>query len=308
MDLFKLVKDFKNGKAKDNSINSYVICVRKLHEDKDFYDLDLLEDKEFIMSKINAMEYLTTRKNYLNAVCVCLEADGRDNKFYLQMKRDVVNEYNSFLDKNIMTTKQKNNWLKVKDLHQVSKNLLRDIKKRGLYNKNKDEINADERSVIQDYLISLLYTEINPIRLDYAPMKIVYSLEHLHQETNYLYIKNKSNKTFIINNYKNVKSRGSQQIKVPKKVNDVINRWLKINPTENFLISLGGNALTENALGKYISRIFTIYGRTASLNIIRHIIVSESIDIEKTKEQKELADNMSHSTATQLSYAKHLDK
>ena len=203
MDLFKQIKTFKKGSAKDNSIKSYVICINKLHGDTAYDNLDFLKDKDKIMDKINDLENMTTRKNYLNAVCVSLSAVGEDNKFYLDIKREIANEYNSFLDKNLMTPKQEKNWLSISEMNSIPTNLFKEIKKLKLLKKHPNDLSSEEKMLIQDYLIGLLYTELPPIRLDYSPMKIISDMREDNEETNFLYIKNKSNKSFIINNFKN---------------------------------------------------------------------------------------------------------
>lgn len=306
MDLFKQIKTFKKGSAKDNSIKSYVICINKLHGDTAYDNLDFLKDKDKIMDKINDLENMTTRKNYLNAVCVSLSAVGEDNKFYLDIKREIANEYNSFLDKNLMTPKQEKNWLSISEMNSIPTNLFKEIKKLKLLKKHPNDLNSEEKMLIQDYLIGLLYTELPPIRLDYSPMKIISDMREDNNETNFLYIKNKSNKSFIINNFKNAKSKGKQIIRLPKKINKIVNEWLLINKSNHFLINKEGAALSENLLGKYISRVFTIGERSASLNILRHVVASDCVDITQTKKQKDVADAMCHSSSTQLHYAKYL--
>lgn len=305
MDLFGIIYNFRKGVVKDNSIKSYVICINKLHNDKPYDNLDLLKDKETTMDKINDLKNITTRKNYLNAICVSLEAIGEDNTFYLLIKKQIAAEYNAFLDTNVMTPKQEKNWLSIAEMNSIPTKLFKEIKKRQLL--KKVDLSSEEKMVIQDYLISLLYTELAPIRLDYSPMKIISDMKEDNNETNFLYVKNKSNKSFIINDFKNAKSKGKQIIKLPKKINKIVNDWLLINKSNNFLINKEGNALSENLLGKYISRIFTIGDKSASLNILRHVVASNCVDIEQTKKQKHLAEGMCHSAATQLHYAKIIE-
>ena len=50
--------------------------------------------------------------------------------------------------------------------------------------------------------------------------------------------------------------------------------------------------------------IFSDTGKHITLNLIRHMVVSESIDIQKIKADKELATSMMHSPGEQENYAK----
>ena len=66
MDLIKKIKEVRPN-LKDNSINAYIITLKKLNDNKTIDDLDFLADKEEIKKKIDSLK-LTTSRNYLTAI------------------------------------------------------------------------------------------------------------------------------------------------------------------------------------------------------------------------------------------------
>ena len=103
----------------------------------------------------------------------------------------------------------------------------------------------------------------------------------------------------MFQNFKNVKKIGPQEITANKELNRVINLYLKFNPTDDFLLNSRGFAMTSNALSKVMSHVFKKGNRSASLNMIRKAWVSDMVDVEQVEKEKQLAQDMLHSTATQ---------
>jgi len=81
---------------------------------------------------------------------------------------------------------------------------------------------------------------------------------------------------------------------------------LKDHPDRKYLLEKKRTRepLTRNALGKIIPTVFESTGKQVSLNILRHVYISEAIDIDAIKAQQELAKNMLHDPETQQQYAK----
>jgi len=316
MDLFKTIKEFKHQKGdiiKDNTIRSYCICIKKLHNDtEDYENLNFLEETNKIMKQINNISKLTTRKNYLTAVIVSLLCVGKDNTLYLKEKLKVNQEYNNQLSKNEKTETQEKNWFSKRELMSVTNLLEKQVIEQELL--LRDKLNKKERFILQDYVIALLYTCLNDfvVRLDFAPMLVKNEKDIVDCDHNYLAIVSKDLKYFILNQYKNAiyikagikRGMGKITIPIPEKVNTAINALLKHNKTDIFLTTINGKVMTENALGRAIKRIFTIGDKSATVNIIRHVCESENIDLTRRKHEKELAFKLLHSDNQQLQYAK----
>ena len=130
-------------------------------------------------------------------------------------------------------------------------------------------------------------------------MEIIKSKDEIKEGKNYLLNKSRNKKSFIIQDFKNVKSHGGQVIEVPKMLNSIINNWLKYNDTNSFLVNNRGTALSANGLGKAITKAFKPSGKDINLGMLRKIWVTENTDSEAIKKAKDLAASMLHSPSTQ---------
>ncbi len=314
MDLYEKIREHKHSRGdmlKPNSIKSYCICIKKLYGDEGYTSLNFLQETNIIMKKINELKSLTTKNNYLNAIVVSMDCCGLDNSFYRKQKEEYSKKYDEELQQNIKTPKMEKNWFSVKELKSITESLGKSVMEQGLMGRDK-QLNKKQKFTLQDYLIALLYTELNDfvVRLDFAPMLVRQENEVNDEEHNYLVVVNKNVKYFILNKYKNAeyvrkgvkRGRGKVRINIPPKINNVIN---KLNPQEYLLMTINNKVMTENALGRAIKRIFTIGDRSATINIIRHINESENINIDRRKKEQNFAMKLLHSDNTQLNYAKY---
>ena len=80
----------------------------------------------------------------------------------------------------------------------------------------------------QDMLVVALYYYMPPRRLDYAPMEIIFTRDDDKEKKNYLLVLNKNKKYFIFNDYKTFKHHGKQEFLIDKKLNKIIEDWLKM--------------------------------------------------------------------------------
>ena len=260
---------------------------------------------------------LTTQRAYITSIIVALSAYDDDENHdldLLEYYRDLLmkknEEYNKFINTNEKTEKQKTNWATMDELKKVQNDYRLEIVRRGL--NVKEKINNSELQLIQKYLVSSLYTLQPPVRLDFANMEIINNIDDDDNKKNYLYVKSRNTKFFIFNDFKTKSSKGSITQKINPELNKIINFWLRFNKSKNFLLNKMNKPMTENALGKYITRIFKIPNKKITLNLIRHIYISQNIDIDKIKEEErkkeQLAESMHHSTSMQKAYAKSQQK
>jgi hypothetical protein len=135
-------------------------------------------------------------------------------------------------------------------------------------------------------------------------MEIINNKKDDDGKKNFLLNKGRNKKTFIFNDFKNKKSMGKREIEINSKLNTIINLWLKYNKSKNFLLNSKNEIMNENALSKYIKKVFEPSKKDITLNLLRHIYISENIDLEAMKKQKKLADDMLHSADQQVDYAK----
>ena len=298
-DLKKNIEEFRPT-LKQNSINAYLIVLKKLNNNKDYENLDFLKNKKDIDLILEKLK-LTTRRNYITAVLVVLQAVKYDDQNLLNYYRNLVNDYNeeytAKMSTNTKSEKQEANWVELSELDKIREDYAARVKKLDL--KNKIKIKPSEFSLLQEYLVSALYTLLPPIRLDYSPMLVVKSEKDMKEGNNYLINSGRNKKKFIINEYKNVKSKGQQIITVPSKLNSILNLVLKYNDTEHLLLNNRKQALSSNGLGKLITSVFKPTGKQITINLLRSMFISQNIDMEAINNAKNLADAMGHSTSTQ---------
>ena len=298
MDIKKIISE--DRKIKDASLNAYVISLKKINNDKEIKNIDFLKNVEHVQEKLKDLK-LTTKKNRYTAILVLLRAVGKQDKLieeYRKILDKLTSQYFKEISLNKKTDNQEKNWISLKELKKIMNSYAEEVKGRDLKNKNK--LNPKEKVILQSYLLSALYLLIPPKRLDYN-VKIVKKKDEIKDDDNYLLNESKNNKTFIIQDYKTSNKYGTQEFIVPKKLNSIINLWLKFNNSGFLLINNRGGRLSSNGLGKMIAKVFAPSGKQITLNLLRKITISELIDMDAIKKNKKLAREMGHSTNIQQS-------
>jgi hypothetical protein len=208
-----------------SSLKTYESILRNLYDkigfDTDTYEMDLFDKESNKVLKFLKDLPFNKRKTVLSALVVIT-----DNKDYRNLMLDDIKEYNKEEAKQTKTDKQKENWVEKDELTKVYDILKHNSKL--LY--KKETLNIDDLQAIQNYIILTLYNgEYIPPRRskDYVNFKI----KNIDKENdNYMY-KNE----FIFNSYKTAKTYGQQKITIPKELKVIINKWIKVNPTEYLL-------------------------------------------------------------------------
>jgi len=170
--------------------------------------------------------------------------------------------------------------------------------------KTLEDIQADvsDLASFQDYLIVSLYTLMPPVRLDYAEMKIAKD-EPEKPECNYL-IMNK-NPYFLLTQYKTAKKYGAERLPIPKKLLTIIEEWLTMNDSDDFLISPNSNKpMPPWELGQTIIRVFKKHlDKDVGVNVLRHSYDTWLRRNEMSlKDSKKLAKAMLHSVGMSQLY------
>jgi len=272
------------------SIKTYVANLKRIGIET-IGDIDKLKSPEYLFDQIEGQK-LSMRRNMVSSALIITMAKYPDDKEMLEPIRqrmfDLGSEYNELMSKNEKTDTQEKNWVTIDELKVIAKKLLK------------------ENPKSQNSLIAALYTMAPPTRLDYYDMEIVGKKDELKEEKNYLVIHGARKKEFVFNDYKTSNKYNQVRIPVSKELNKVINGFLKLNPERKYLLQKIRTAspLSRNALGKLIPIIFAATGKNVTLNIIRHVYVSEQVDLDALKKFKEISKNMLHSSSTQQDYAK----
>ena len=103
-------------------------------------------------------------------------------------------------------------------------------------------------------------------------------------KNNYL----EKNKMFF-NSYKTAKTYGCQQIDIPKILQNILKRWININPTHTLLFDVNMNPLSSVKLNQRINKIFD---KKVSVNALRHSYLTDKYS-QHSQVDKELSKDMS---------------
>ena len=300
-------KIMKKRNVKSTTLNAYLLNLNKLLKLGDLTpsteNLDkLLADSENVMDLLNGKKASTLR-NYLASIVVYLSLDEKNLelvKTYRTLMDTYQKQNNQSYAGNKKSEKQKENWTTISELQKVLGNYKKQLDRDGSL--KKDELSKKEFDLLQKWLVGSLYIgdESNPpLRNDYI-MDIVGSKDYdrldieTKQKNNYLVVKNKSNKMFSLGEYKTSQKYGVKEIRVGKKLNTVLNVWLKYNKSKHLILNANGEQITPNSLTKLLIKIFEPSGKKISSSMLRSIYISEKFP-PQTDEKTELADLMLHS-------------
>lgn len=295
----------KIRKIKENSLKAYMIILKKLNDNKVVDNLDFLLKKDNVMKLIDE-KALTTRRNYLGAILVALPIVPESEEvldFYKEKLSKVNEQYSDKIATHEKSESQEKNWSSLEELRDVYLEYKKQIKKDKYLQKEK--LDSKEFNYLTNYLIVSLYTLMPPIRLDYI-MKVIDKESDDDDKHNFLLNKSRNTKMFIINEYKSSKSYGKIKLKIPSELNSIINLYLKFHKDkDNFILNSRGSGVTANNLGKMITNAFSKYiNKKITLNLLRHIYISENVTLAKDSDDSKLANKMQHSTSTQQKYIK----
>lgn len=276
-----------------NSLNTYLSNIRKVFKElfNDKVDVKLFEQFQKVKKYLETLTP-ATRKNVMTSIIVLLKSYNTKkstlNK-YQNYFEELVHNYENNYDNQIKSEKETKNWITQKQIIQKIKELESLIQK---YNIKK--LTKKQEDIIQQHLILCLYTEIPPIRNDYAQMKVYYEKEEKGQ--NYINLKNK---VIVLNKYKTAKTYGEKKIDIPNKIIKIIERWINITGNEYLLINIRDrNPMTNNGLTKYLNKIFK--PKKVSTTLLRKLYLSEKYPvIHDRKDMKKDAYVMGHSLDTQ---------
>ena len=301
---------------RESSLNAYVFNINKLHKlmfDKEVENLNFLKKKDDVMKAIDEKK-LSTRKSYLASIVVSLMAMDGDEKlieFYRNEMEDLAKKFNEEMETQRKSETQDKNWVSLDKLRKVMRKYRNELNEKKIFQKDPDSLTNKEFDLMQKWVVSSLYIldENPPLRNDYL-MKVISQKDYdkLSEEEkkkqNYLVNKSRNTKTFSLGEYKTAGKYGTKLIPVGKKLNSVLNIWLKFNKSGNLLLNSKKEPMTSNGLTKYLNKVFEPTGKNnISSSMIRHIFITDKFP-PKLSEKQEVADKMGHSVSQQELYSK----
>lgn len=275
MDLKEYIKS-KRESLSDSSLTTYASLLKNL------YIKVFGNDKKMDFDNFNKvepiLEYLkdfspNRRKTTLSALVIIT-----DNKKYRDLMLDDVKKYNGEISKQEKTETQKENWLTQDELNEMYNAYKKEAN--TLY-KKQHLTNADLQQ-IQKFIMLAVFKLIPPRRSkDYCDFKI----KNINKEKdNYM-----GKGEFVFNSFKTAKFYGQQKVDIPRELTAIINKWIKINPTEYLLFDVNMNPLTPVKLNQRFNKIFD--GKKIAINALRHSYLTDKY-AEEMKKNSAMAEDM----------------
>lgn len=267
-DILNYIKE-KRPTISKSSLKTYESIIRNLYEkvfnDTD-YKLSKFETEEPKVIKFLRDTPYNKRKTILAALVVIT-----DNKAYKELMLDDIKTYNKEQAKQEKV--DNDNWIDKDDIEE----LLNALKHNANLLYKKKTFTPTDYQDIQNYIILCLYSGqyIPPRRSkDYVKLKI----KNIDDETDNFIHKNH----FIFNTYKTAKTYGQQSLEIPKELKTILNKWIKINPTEYLLFDTTNQPLSNVKLNQRLNKLF---GKKVGVNSMRKSYLSDKygdlIDIKK---------------------------
>jgi len=271
MDIAKEIKE-KRPHLHEKSVKTYASVLKSIMN-----DLNLTSIKDFNKPK-KILDYLgemppNKRKTRLSALFVLTEND----KYKIKMLDD-INEYNNDVKKQEKTETESDNWISKEEIMS----LYEKMKKDAYSLMRKKDLKMKDFQEIQNFIMLALFVLIPPRRaLDYVEMKI----KNVDKSTdNYI----QGNKLYF-NTYKTSKSKGQQVIDIPKELKTILNKWVKLNPTDHLLFDAKNNKLSSVKVNQRFNKIM---GKpNFSVNMFRKIFLTSKYG-DTIKEMKEMEKDM----------------
>ena len=268
-----------------SSIKTYTSVLFNLHKHMEqnhdniaWFSTDYKNILDYLMQ--NAKK--STRKSILSALYVLTKIP----EYQDQMMKDAKDIHEEYKEQK-KTEKQKENWLSVQEIEDKYNKLLRQVqdifKKKAI---------ADVSIIIDYLLVAFLSGHLFPPRrsLDYALLK----WKNFDQNEDNYYKRGKC----YFNKYKTSDTYGLAKLDVPKEVDSILKKWLKINPSEYVLISSNNKPLSSSQITKMLNKIF---GKDVSVNMLRHIYLTNYYKgMPKLSNMEKLASSMGHNVETAL--------
>jgi hypothetical protein len=274
------IKD-KRPSLSHSSITTYTSVLKNLYK-------RVFGDEKFDMEKFNqtdkVLEHLkdvpsNKRKTILSALVIIT-----NKKDYRDLMLDDVKVYNDEMSKQQKSDQQKENWVDTDAITNVFENL----QKNAMLVYKKKFRTSQDLQLIQSFILLACFVYIPPRRSkDFVDFKI----KNIDKDKDNYMEKN----TFVFNSYKTSKFYGKQVVQIPVKLRNIIQRWIKINPTEYLFFDSNFNQLSSVKLNQRLNKIFG--GMKVSVNMLRHAYLTDkySDTLNQQKEMKETMNKMGSS-------------
>jgi integrase len=206
-----------------------------------------------------------------------------------------IKDYNAEIGKQEKSESQKENWVSSGDIKSIWDNL----KKNADLLYKKSNLTPNDLQAIQSFIIvSLLAGIFIPPRrskdiVDWKIKNISKSTDNFLEKSSIHY-----------NSYKTSKFYGEQVVPVPTQLKNILNKWIKVNPTDYLVFDTNMNPLTSVKLNQRLNKLFD--GKKVGVNLMRHAYLTDkySDTIAKNKDIENTMADMGSSKSMLTTYVK----
>ena len=284
-DLKSILKE-KRPNLSDKSIATYSSILRNIMKNMLTDNVSKLDESSKVLDYLDEFEP-SQRKTKLSALVVLTDNDEYRDQMLMDIRS--YRSYNDSLKSRVKSDKETANWVTQSELDKIYK----DLKSQANALFKKSPLSKSDLQTIQNYVILSLYTLIPPRRsLDYTEMKI----DSINKkQDNYI-----TGKKFIFNTYKTARVKGQDSVQIPTQLKTILNKWLKINPTDYLLFDNNGGELTPVKLNQRFEKLF---GKKFSTSMIRKLHLSSNYG-STMKKMDEMAETMKEmgSSSSQINH------
>jgi integrase len=277
MEIVKKYVESKKPTLSKSSITTYSSILKNLYQ-------RVFGDGEIDMTKFNEPEKVlkflenipaNKRKTILSSLVIIT-----DKKAYRDLMLEDVKEYNKDINKQEKTESQKENWVETNQVQDILEKLKTNAE---LIYKKKNLSNADLQE-IQAYIIMCLLGGVSGIAPRRSKDFVDFKIKNIDKEKDNFLDKNK----MYFNSYKTSSTYGQQVVDIPIQLKNILNKWIKINPTEYLLFDSNLNKLSSVKLNQRLNKLFN---KKCSVNQLRHTYLTNKFS-HTIKEKEEIKDTM----------------
>jgi integrase len=277
MDLKSFIKE-KRPNLSPSSIITYNSILKNLYKNVFGKDEELNTKKFEETTPI--LTYLKNvpsnkRKTTLSALVIIT-----DDKKYRDLMLEDIKTYNQEIGKQEKSQSQEDNWVEGAEVKALWEKLKRNA---DLLYKKGTLTNGDLQNIQSFIILSLLGGIFIPPRRskDFTDFKIK-SVDK--SKDNYI-----EKSSLIFNSYKTSKFYGEQKVAIPTQLKNILQKWIKNNPTDTLLFDTNGSPLTSVKLNQRLNKLFD--GKKVGVNLLRHTYLTDKYG-EHDKVEKALSNDM----------------
>lgn len=287
-----MIQAFPHNKIDTNLQNCRVLKqLFTTHLKMNHFNINVLKNSRQVLESIRERIH-TAQKSILSAVSKSFQMYLMITpQEYIQQMKELTDLIEAEMKKRVFNTKEE-------------ENMISDTEIKNVMDKYRDSTDLQGK---QFYLILQLYTEMEPLRLDYVNM--IVSDTTASETENYI---NLSTGHIFLRKYKTSSSYGEKIIKLPDHILETVKELLKyrrdVAIVSDYLFINPSNfgPMTKSS---FVKNINSIFGKHVSVNILRKRWVSTHIDAERVEREEEMANKMCHSVDVQkLVYCKRMNK